>query len=221
MFLELSMGRCAAARRCPGQESALSSPSTSPSRQEPTWTEPAKCWRKVCLLACVGHTVLAGDARWKRRPNVNSTFSHTKKMFSLSICYKCPPPGRNWTKALEKRHPILIARRVRALDWNRHEKNTYRKITHWFEVIKDVLQNLDILAENVYNMDETESTSGFGKIGYGQPLTFPSCACSTMRMPAALQWLMPACVVLAVIVRPFNVPSSPCHLHCAIVICRG
>jgi hypothetical protein len=49
------------------------------------------------------------------------------------------PPGRNWTKALEKRYPELIARRVKALDWNRHEKNTYEKITYWFEVIKDVL----------------------------------------------------------------------------------
>ena|SRR5450432_1933498 len=59
------------------------------------------------------------------------------------------PPSRNWTKALEKRHPELIARRVKALDWNRHEKNTYRKIIHWFEVIRDVLQDPAVLAENV------------------------------------------------------------------------
>jgi hypothetical protein len=65
------------------------------------------------------------------------------------------PPGRNWTKALEKRHPELVARRVKALDWNRHEKNTYGKIIHWFEVIKDVLQDPAVLVENVYNMDET------------------------------------------------------------------
>jgi hypothetical protein len=65
------------------------------------------------------------------------------------------PPSRNWTKALEKRHPELVARRVKALDWNRHEKNTYGKITHWFEVIKDVLQDPAVLVENVYNMDET------------------------------------------------------------------
>jgi hypothetical protein len=64
-------------------------------------------------------------------------------------------PGHNWAKALEKRHPILLARRVKALDWNRHEKNIYGKITHWFEVIKDVLQDPAVLAENVYNMDET------------------------------------------------------------------
>ncbi len=64
-------------------------------------------------------------------------------------------PGRNWAKVLEKRHPILLARRVKALDWNRHEKNTYGKITHWFKVIKDVLQDPIVLAENVYNMDET------------------------------------------------------------------
>ena len=68
-----------------------------------------------------------------------------------------PPkaPGRNWAKALEKRHPILLARRVKALDWNRHEKNIYGKIIHWFEVIKEVLQDPNVLAENVYNMDET------------------------------------------------------------------
>ena len=39
-------------------------------------------------------------------------------------------PGRNWAKALEKRHLELVARRVKALDWNHHEKNIYRKIAH-------------------------------------------------------------------------------------------
>src|SRR5438045_3210271 len=40
------------------------------------------------------------------------------------------PPGRNWAKAMENRHPVLQARRVSTLDWNRHEKNIYGKITH-------------------------------------------------------------------------------------------
>jgi hypothetical protein len=48
------------------------------------------------------------------------------------------PLGKNWPKALN-RHPELKARRVRALNWNRHEKNTYEKITYWFEVIGNVL----------------------------------------------------------------------------------
>src|SRR5262249_24290333 len=51
------------------------------------------------------------------------------------------PPRRNWAKAFENRHPELKARRVKALDWNRHERNTYEKITHWFEVIGRVLQD--------------------------------------------------------------------------------
>jgi hypothetical protein len=42
-----------------------------------------------------------------------------------------------------------------ALDWNRYEKNIAGKITHWFEVIEKVLDDPAILAENVYNMDET------------------------------------------------------------------
>jgi hypothetical protein len=65
------------------------------------------------------------------------------------------PPGKNWAKALENRHPELPARRVSALDWNRHEKNIHEKVTHWFEVIRKILQDPAVLAENVYNMDET------------------------------------------------------------------
>jgi len=41
------------------------------------------------------------------------------------------------------------------LDWKRHEKNIYGKVTHWFEVIGRILKDPAILAENVYNMDET------------------------------------------------------------------
>jgi hypothetical protein len=47
------------------------------------------------------------------------------------------PPGKNWVKALEKRRPELVARRVKAMDWNRHDKNTYEKIEHWFGLNKD------------------------------------------------------------------------------------
>jgi hypothetical protein len=65
------------------------------------------------------------------------------------------PPNKNWTKAFENRHPELKARKVRALDWNRHEKNIYHKIEHWFEVIGKVLEDPAIHRKNVYNMDET------------------------------------------------------------------
>jgi hypothetical protein len=65
------------------------------------------------------------------------------------------PPNKNWARAFEKRHPDTQARRVTALDWNRHEKNTYWKISYWFAVIGRVLQDPAVLAENVYNMDET------------------------------------------------------------------
>jgi hypothetical protein len=65
------------------------------------------------------------------------------------------PSGKNWAKALENHDSVLKARRVKALDWNRHEKNIYRKVTHWFEVIEKILQDPAILIENVYNIDET------------------------------------------------------------------
>ena len=65
------------------------------------------------------------------------------------------PPNKNWAQAFQKRHPELKSRRMKAMDWNRHEKNIYDKIIDWFEVIGKVLNDPAILQENVYNMDET------------------------------------------------------------------
>lgn len=65
------------------------------------------------------------------------------------------PPGKNWAKWLENRHPELKAKKVKALDWDRHEKHIFPKIEHWFKVIGEVLKSSDITPENVYNMDET------------------------------------------------------------------
>ena len=54
------------------------------------------------------------------------------------------PPGKNRPKAFEKRHPELKSRKVKAVDWNRHDSNIYDKITQWFEVIGKELQDADI-----------------------------------------------------------------------------
>jgi hypothetical protein len=74
---------------------------------------------------------------------------------SLTTDKAIKAPGKNWAQGFVKRHPALKTRRVRALDWQRHEKNIYNKIIYWFEVIGKVLQDAAILPENVYNIDET------------------------------------------------------------------
>lgn len=65
------------------------------------------------------------------------------------------PPSKNWASALQKRHPELQARKVGALNWNRHNKNIDEKISAFFTEIEDVLHKPDILPGNIYNMDET------------------------------------------------------------------
>jgi hypothetical protein len=65
------------------------------------------------------------------------------------------PPGPNWPQAFEKRHPELRARRVKAMDWKRHDSHIYNKVTEWFEVIGKVLEDPSILPANIYNIDET------------------------------------------------------------------
>ncbi|KAF1828124.1 hypothetical protein BDW02DRAFT_538641, partial [Decorospora gaudefroyi] len=39
------------------------------------------------------------------------------------------PPGKNWARAFEKRHPELRARTARPIDWKRHSNNIHDKIT--------------------------------------------------------------------------------------------
>lgn len=64
-------------------------------------------------------------------------------------------PNKDWPQAFYKRHPELKAARVRAIDWQRHEKNIRAKVENWFEVMSKQLSERGVLQENVYNMDET------------------------------------------------------------------
>jgi hypothetical protein len=64
-------------------------------------------------------------------------------------------PAKDWPQAFCKRHPELKVARLRALDWRRHEKNIYKKIVNWFDLMRAQLEEAGVLQENVYNMDET------------------------------------------------------------------
>ena len=63
------------------------------------------------------------------------------------------PPGKNWSLDFRKRHQELRARKVRPLDWARHD--IYDKVVEWFTMIGKELSNPVMVPENVYNMDET------------------------------------------------------------------
>ncbi|KAJ5904761.1 uncharacterized protein N7473_001677 [Penicillium subrubescens] len=65
------------------------------------------------------------------------------------------PPGKNWPQGFYLRHPQLKARRLRAIDWKRDDRQIEEKVQHWFAVIGCELADPAILRENVYNMDET------------------------------------------------------------------
>ena len=64
-------------------------------------------------------------------------------------------PGKNWPQAFHKRHTELTSRRLKAIDWKRHEQNIYHKIVGWFTIIGPQLLEPMVLKEDVYNMDET------------------------------------------------------------------
>jgi hypothetical protein len=98
---------------------------------------------------------LMSDFGYPVRIKFLPSFAHSIARQRSSTNTSIKPPSKNWAQAFQKRHPGLKSRRVRALDWKRHEKNIYDKILHWFEVIEQVLKDPAILLENVYNIDET------------------------------------------------------------------
>jgi hypothetical protein len=69
--------------------------------------------------------------------------------------FEVRPPGKNWPQGFYLRHPQLKARRLRAIDWKRDDRQIEEKVRHWFAVISRELADPAILQENVYNMDET------------------------------------------------------------------
>lgn len=94
---------------------------------------------------------LGSPVRIKRLPSLAFNIARQRSTNEAT-----KPPGKNWSQGFQKRHHrALKSRRVRAMAWERHENNIYDKITHWFEVIGEVLQDPAVLSENVYNMDET------------------------------------------------------------------
>jgi hypothetical protein len=120
---------------------------TKAQRQQYLTPEEEKAMVKFLLLmSSLGHPV-----RIKFIPSLAFSIACRRSTAVKSI----KPPGKNWAQAFERRHTILKARRVRAIDWKRHDKYIYPKIIEWFEVIAGVLQDPAILPENVYNMDET------------------------------------------------------------------
>jgi hypothetical protein len=102
----------------------------------------------LLLMSSLGHPV-----RIKFLPSL--AFSIARRRSSVTTNDPIKPPGKNWPRAFEKRHPELKARRVKTMDWKRHENNIYYKMKEWLEVISEVLQDPAIQPENVYNMDET------------------------------------------------------------------
>jgi hypothetical protein len=44
---------------------------------------------------------------------------------------------------------------MKTVDWQRHEKNIWVKVEHWFEIMDKQLSQRDIVRGNVYNVNET------------------------------------------------------------------
>jgi hypothetical protein len=72
-------------------------------------------------------------------------------------------PAKDWSQAFYKRYPELKDVSMKAIDWQRHEKNIRVKVEHWFEIMDKQLSQRDIVQENVYNMNHSSLYPGVAR----------------------------------------------------------
>ena len=65
------------------------------------------------------------------------------------------PIGQNWATKFVKRHPELKSRFSRRYDYQRAKQEDPKVIREWFNTVQTTIQRYGILAEDIYNFDET------------------------------------------------------------------
>lgn len=73
--------------------------------------------------------------------------------------------GESWVQRFLHRHPNLQTIFSETIETSRL-KVTKKALTIWFEVIRNVITEYDILPENMYNMDETGTAIGTLQASY-------------------------------------------------------
>lgn len=73
------------------------------------------------------------------------------------------PVGERWAYNFRKRHPDLKARWTTTLECCRAKALNRTQVTGFFKVLKDVVDEFQILPSNIYNMDEKGVQLGVGK----------------------------------------------------------
>jgi hypothetical protein len=121
-----NMGCLIRTRRCPSLYALLSRIRTTLYRGKgstPAIPHPKGRETLVAFLLLISN--LRQPVRIKYIPSL--AFSLARRRSTMDKPIK--PPGKNWARSFEIRQPQLKARRVRSIDWKRHEKNIYVKIT--------------------------------------------------------------------------------------------
>ena len=118
-----------------------------------THAEEKELVRMITYLTITGypprHATLremAEEVRKRRVQNINDP----------SVNYvEYPPIGKDWIKRFLRRHSELSSVTARTIDASRVKAATPETISHWFNVLEQVIDEYNIIEENTYNMDES------------------------------------------------------------------
>ena len=107
----------------------------------------------ITMMASTGNPVsqafvreMAEDIRKQRLIGINDE--------SMTLV-EYPPIGQSWVKRFLKRYPFLQTTLSRSIEASRIKEVSSELVSQFFDVFTQVLEELEIELQDVYNMDET------------------------------------------------------------------
>jgi hypothetical protein len=73
------------------------------------------------------------------------------------------PVGQHWVSRFLKRHPEYTLKRQKVLDLERKRAEPYENLEKWFQLLQDVITDLGINTDDIWNFDETGFRIGVGR----------------------------------------------------------
>ena len=98
-----------------------------------------------------------------------------------------PPLVKNWVSNFMKCHPHFKATYAQRIEASRVNQSTEESCKKWLDAVSEILQEHDIPAANVYNMDETGFNAGVAQTG--RIVVDIRCKVRYKRQPGRQEWL--------------------------------
>jgi hypothetical protein len=107
----------------------------------------------ITMMAATGNPVNHAYVREMAEEIRSQCVSGINDEFSTFVSY--PPIGQDWVNRFLKRYPFMKTALSHSIEAARLKEVSSELVSEFFDVLTEVIKELDIQLENIYNMDKT------------------------------------------------------------------